>query len=43
MSRFAQRNSTDRGKTLDDLRGMELPDFVRLLGDARHSESGRST
>ena len=29
--KFAQRNYTYRGKTLDDLRAMELKDFVQLL------------
>lgn len=35
MSKFAQRNYTFRGKTLDDLKKMELPDFVQLLGTKR--------
>ena len=35
MSKFAQRNYTFRGKTLDDLREMEIPDFVKLLNSKR--------
>ena len=35
MSKFAQRNYTYRGKTLDDLRAMDLRDFVQLLGSRR--------
>ena len=35
MSKFAQRNYTYRGKTLDDLRAMEIRDFVELLGSRR--------
>jgi small subunit ribosomal protein S15e len=32
MSKFAQRNYTFRGKTLDDLRGLQIDQFVDLLG-----------
>ena len=35
MSKFAQRNYTFRGKTLDDLRAMEVPEFVKLLSSQR--------
>ena len=31
MSKFAQRNYTFRGKTLDDLKALEIPEFVKLL------------
>jgi len=34
-SKFAQRNYTYRGKTLDDLKSMELKDFVELLPSLR--------
>ena len=34
-SKFQQRNYTFRGKTLDDLRAMELKDFVQLLNTKR--------
>ena len=37
MSKFAQRNYTYRGKTLDDLRAMDLRDFVQLLGSRRRA------
>lgn len=42
MSKFAQRNYTYRGKTLDDLRAMEIPDFVKLLGTRRQRYLSRS-
>jgi small subunit ribosomal protein S15e len=32
MSKFAQRNYTFRGKTLDDLKSLEVNQFVDLLG-----------
>jgi ribosomal protein uS19 len=32
MSKFAQRNYTFRGKTLDDLKSLEIKAFVDLLG-----------
>ncbi|OHT06781.1 40S ribosomal protein S15-5 [Tritrichomonas foetus] len=35
MSKFAQRNYTFRGKTLDDLKAMEIPEFVKLLSTQR--------
>lgn len=35
MSKFAQRNYTFRGKTLDDLRAMEIPEFLKLCGTKR--------
>jgi ribosomal protein uS19 len=42
MSKFAQRNYTYRGKTLDDLRAMKLPDFVKLLGSSGRRWFGRA-
>jgi ribosomal protein uS19 len=42
MSKFAQRNYTYRGKTLDDLRRMDLPDFVKLLGSSRRRWFGKA-
>lgn len=35
MSKFAQKNYQFRGKTLDDLRNMELEQFVELLNTKR--------
>ena len=35
MSKFAQRNYTFRGKTLDDLKALEIPEFVKLLDSRR--------
>ena len=35
MTKFAQRNYTFRGKTLDDLKALEIGDFVQLLGSRR--------
>ena len=40
--KFAQRNYTYRGKTLDDLRAMELKDFVELLPTKRRRFISRS-
>lgn len=42
MSKFAQRNYTFRGKTLDDLRGMDIPDFIKLLNTHRQRYLSRS-
>ncbi|KAK8866214.1 ribosomal protein S15 [Tritrichomonas musculus] len=42
MSKFAQRNYTFRGKTLDDLRAMEIPEFVKLLGTKRRRYISRA-
>lgn len=42
MSTFAQRNYTFRGKTLDDLKAMELKDFIELLNSRRQRWFGRS-
>ena len=35
MSKFAERNYTFRGKTLDDLKALEIQDFVKLLPSGR--------
>ena len=40
--KFAQRNYTYRGKTLDDLRAMELKDFIQLLPSSRRRFIERS-
>ena len=42
MSRFAERNYTFRGKTLDDLKALELSDFVKLLPSGRRRYIRRS-
>ena len=41
-SKFQQRNYTFRGKTLEDLRKMELKEFVELLGTKRRRFIHRS-
>ena len=41
-SKFAQRNFTYRGKTLDDLKNMEVKEFVELLPSNRRRFVGRS-
>jgi ribosomal protein uS19 len=35
MSKFAQRNYMFRGKTLEELKSMEVPEFVKLLSAQR--------
>ena len=42
MSKFAQRNYTFRGKTLDDLKALELPEFVKLLSSGRRRYIARN-
>jgi len=42
MTTFAKRNYTFRGKTLDELKGLPLQDFVKLLSSQRQRFFKRS-
>jgi ribosomal protein uS19 len=42
MSKFAQRNYSYRGKTLDDLKALDIPEFLKLLPSGRRRFVSRS-